>query len=209
VADSSWPLFGEVARLLRLRLLLSGLDGRRPAARSYPTRWGYETLMCEVSDSLHLRRFCLTPLDEEVPDESTVRKLDPPAGCGPRASGRSPARPGAHIISGRASPGSKRTQRRLARYRVGVEGRISNRKRRHGLRRSRLKGGPGERTSGRLGGVRLQRRDVTDGTPQPSTSRSTEDSKAKPKEQLLPPPSKPADTGVYPGEVANGAPTTG
>jgi IS5 family transposase len=37
--------------------------------------WGYETLMREVSDSLHLRRFCLIPLHEEVPDESTVRKL--------------------------------------------------------------------------------------------------------------------------------------
>src|SRR3989442_3280416 len=37
--------------------------------------WGYETLMREVSDSLHLRRFCLVPIDEEVPDESTVRKL--------------------------------------------------------------------------------------------------------------------------------------
>ena len=31
--------------------------------------------MREVSDSLHLRRFCLIPLEEEVPDESTVRKL--------------------------------------------------------------------------------------------------------------------------------------
>src|SRR5712692_5958004 len=37
--------------------------------------WGYETLMREVSDSLHLRRFCLIPIDEEVADESTVRKL--------------------------------------------------------------------------------------------------------------------------------------
>jgi len=37
--------------------------------------WGWETLMREVSDSLHLRRFCLIPLDVEVPDESTVRKL--------------------------------------------------------------------------------------------------------------------------------------
>ena len=37
--------------------------------------WGYETLMREVSDSLHLRRFCLIPLCEGVPDESTVRKL--------------------------------------------------------------------------------------------------------------------------------------
>ncbi len=49
-------------------------------------------------------------------------------------------------IAGRALPGSKRTRRRLARYRVGAEGRISHLKRRHGLRRSRLKGGEGERT---------------------------------------------------------------
>jgi transposase, IS5 family len=39
------------------------------------TGWGYETLVREVSDSLHLRRFCLISLCERVPDESTVRKL--------------------------------------------------------------------------------------------------------------------------------------
>jgi transposase, IS5 family len=39
------------------------------------TGWGYETLVREVSDSLHLRRFCLIPLGARVPDESTVRKL--------------------------------------------------------------------------------------------------------------------------------------
>src|SRR4051812_29374145 len=37
--------------------------------------WGYETLVREVSDSLHLRRFCQIALAERVPDESTVRKL--------------------------------------------------------------------------------------------------------------------------------------
>jgi transposase, IS5 family len=37
--------------------------------------WGYETLIREVSDSLHLRRFCRLGLTERVPDESTVRKL--------------------------------------------------------------------------------------------------------------------------------------
>ena len=37
--------------------------------------WGYETLMREVSDSIHLRRFCRLGLAERVPDESTVRKL--------------------------------------------------------------------------------------------------------------------------------------
>jgi IS5 family transposase len=37
--------------------------------------WGYETLVREVSDSIHLRRFCRLGLSERVPDESTVRKL--------------------------------------------------------------------------------------------------------------------------------------
>src|SRR3954471_24209 len=39
------------------------------------TGWGDETLVREVSDSLHLRRFCLISLTERVPDESTIRKL--------------------------------------------------------------------------------------------------------------------------------------
>ncbi len=39
------------------------------------TGWGYETLVREVSDSLHLRRFCLIPLTDPLPSESTVRKL--------------------------------------------------------------------------------------------------------------------------------------
>jgi IS5 family transposase len=37
--------------------------------------WGYETVVREVSDSLHLRRFCRIALTERVPDESTIRKL--------------------------------------------------------------------------------------------------------------------------------------
>lgn len=39
------------------------------------TGWGYETLVREVSDSVHLRRFCQIALDGRVADESTVRKL--------------------------------------------------------------------------------------------------------------------------------------
>ncbi|MBV9819429.1 MAG: transposase [Solirubrobacterales bacterium] len=39
------------------------------------TGWGYETLIREVSDSLHLRRSCLIGIDRRVPEESTVRKL--------------------------------------------------------------------------------------------------------------------------------------
>jgi transposase, IS5 family len=38
-------------------------------------RWGYRTLVAEVSDSIHLRRFCRIALSERVPDESTIRKL--------------------------------------------------------------------------------------------------------------------------------------
>ncbi len=37
--------------------------------------WGYETLVREVSDSLHLRRFCGLSLTASVPHELTVRKL--------------------------------------------------------------------------------------------------------------------------------------
>lgn len=39
------------------------------------SRWGYETQLKEVSDSIHLRRFCLIPLHGRVPCESTIRKL--------------------------------------------------------------------------------------------------------------------------------------
>jgi transposase, IS5 family len=46
------------------------------------TGWGYETLVKEVSDSLHLRRFCLIGLTERVPHESTVRKLTRRLGAG-------------------------------------------------------------------------------------------------------------------------------
>jgi IS5 family transposase len=39
------------------------------------TGWGYERLVREVADSLHLRRFCEIGLAGRVPDESTLRKL--------------------------------------------------------------------------------------------------------------------------------------
>ena len=52
------------------------------------TGWGYETLVREVSDSLHLRRFCLIAIDQRVPDESTIRSSR--AGWAPRSWRRSP-----------------------------------------------------------------------------------------------------------------------
>jgi hypothetical protein len=236
------------------------------------TGWGYETLVREVSDSLRLRRFCLLPLTQRVPEKSTVRKLvrrrgpwrggaapEPScarpdgwrswltvaSGSSPRSSSdhvgrrsatgwcrwptrtlarsarassasptssatspssqRSPptsaAAPAGYLlpataagnpgenrlldqtaaelarlglrphevalgrgfvpgptaqtlaalaptrtfISGRAEPGSRRTRKRLARYRTGCAGRISHLKRGYGLRRSRLKGDQGQR----------------------------------------------------------------
>ena len=38
-------------------------------------RWGYRTFVAEVSDSIHLPRFCRISLTEWVPDDSTVRRL--------------------------------------------------------------------------------------------------------------------------------------
>ena len=52
--------------------------------------------------------------------------------------------PARMFISGRQEPGSRRTNRRLQRYRTGEEGRISHLKRRYGMGRSRLKGDRGQ-----------------------------------------------------------------
>lgn len=48
------------------------------------------------------------------------------------------------FVSGRRESGSRRTRRRLRRYRTGTEGRISHLKRGYGLKRSRLKGHEGQ-----------------------------------------------------------------
>ena len=37
--------------------------------------WGYERLVERVADSFHFRRFCRIAITDELPDESTVRKL--------------------------------------------------------------------------------------------------------------------------------------
>ena len=79
-----WPLVERWRREVREtgRLVLS--EGRptipletfvRLMVLKQRYRWGYRTLVAEVSDSIHLRRFCRIPLSERVPDESTVRKL--------------------------------------------------------------------------------------------------------------------------------------
>jgi transposase, IS5 family len=72
---------------------------------------------------------------------SPGRRLSP----GPTNEALSELQPGRVFISGRQEPGSKRTRRRMRRYRTGAEGRISHLKRRYGLGRSRLKGHQGQR----------------------------------------------------------------
>jgi IS5 family transposase len=62
---------------------------------------------------------------------------------GPTAEALHELSPERVFIAGRQQPGSRRTQRRLGRYRTGAEGRISHLKRSYGLRRSRLRGEAG------------------------------------------------------------------
>jgi transposase, IS5 family len=64
---------------------------------------------------------------------------------GPTTQALAALAPARTFISGRAEPGSRRTRRRLARYRTGCEGRISHLKRGYGLGRSRLRGDQGQR----------------------------------------------------------------
>jgi IS5 family transposase len=77
----------------------------------------------------------------------TPREIAVDGGFAPGATTQTLAQlaPTRLFIAGRAEPGSRRTRRRLARYRTGAEGRISHLKRGYGLRRSRLKGEQGQR----------------------------------------------------------------
>jgi hypothetical protein len=82
------------------------------------------------------------------------REVAPDGGFvpGPTEQALAALAPARTFISGRAEPGSRRTRRRLARYRTGCEGRISH-----------LKAGP---AGGRLRrpSSRRQRRDGSRGT---------------------------------------------
>ncbi len=70
--------------------------------------------------------------------------LDGGFAVGPTTETLEDLQPERVFISGRQQPGSRRTQRRLQRYRTGAEGRISHLKRGYGMRRSRLKGDEGQ-----------------------------------------------------------------
>ena len=130
-----------------------------------PNEFGYVTQLAEVTENTRrgARGFVLPPSmvvgnpQEQVLLPATISELDR-LGLRPREialdggfQGRpieealATLAPQRMFIAGRQQPGSRRTQRRLARYRVGVEGRISHLKREYGLDRSRLKGEHGTR----------------------------------------------------------------
>lgn len=131
-----------------------------------PTEFGYVTQLCEVTASTKpgQRGLLLPPAslpgspneNELLPQtvaELTGLGIEPrefalDGGFGHRRTDEqlAPIAPERTFIAGRTESGrSQRTERRLARYRVGAEGRISHLKRGYGLRRSRLKGAGGER----------------------------------------------------------------
>jgi IS5 family transposase len=70
--------------------------------------------------------------------------LDGGFNVGPTSEALEDLAPERVFIAGRQQPGSKRTQRRMRRYRTGAEGRISHLKRGYGMDRSRLKGDEGQ-----------------------------------------------------------------
>jgi IS5 family transposase len=131
-----------------------------------PTEFGYVQQLCELTENTRpgARGLILPPatapgspgentLLPQTADELEAVGLAPPevaldGGFGHQLSAEQLAdtAPERIFVAGRSEPGSRRTRRRLARYRVGMEGRISHLKRRYGLRRSRLNGDQGQQT---------------------------------------------------------------
>jgi len=159
-------LAGEPIKDRLVSLFDSDVRPIRKGKLGKPTEFGYVEQLAEVTPSTKpgTRGFLLPPATapgnpgehELLPTtvaELTGLGLSPrevalDGGFQSKASEQAlaPLAPERIYIAGRASPASRRTQRRLARYRTGAEGRISHLKRRYGLRRSRLKGGEGART---------------------------------------------------------------
>jgi IS5 family transposase len=132
-----------------------------------PNEFGYVAQICEVTE--HTRRGArgvIVPPSTRLgnPAEDTLLPdtiaeltrlgirpreiaLDGGFNLGPtrQALAENDLDPDRVFIAGRHQPGSRRTQRRLARYRTGAEGRISHLKRGYGMNRSRLKGDHGRR----------------------------------------------------------------
>jgi IS5 family transposase len=137
----------------------------RKGKQGKPTEFGYVAQLCEVTASTKpgSRGLILpsasapgNPGENQLLPQTTAEleragihltevALDGGFGPVPTEEAFAHAPPERTFIAGRRVPGSKRTGRRLARYRTGAEGRISHLKRGYGLGRSRLKGAEGER----------------------------------------------------------------
>ena len=124
-----------------------------------PNEFGFVAQICELTENTKTgARGLIIPASTELgnPTEDTLLPdtvaelkrlrisprevaLDGGFNVGPSGEALAPFDPERTFIAGRQQPGSRRTQRRLARYRTGSEGRISHLKRGYGLRRSRLK----------------------------------------------------------------------
>ena len=129
-----------------------------------PTEFGYVIQLAEVCENTRRgARGLIVPVASEIgsPNEPDLlpatageldrlnlrpRELALDGGFFPIGVAEDLPGPDRVFIAGRQSAGSRRTNRRLARFRVGIEGRISHLKRRYGLRRSRLKGHRGAKT---------------------------------------------------------------
>lgn len=215
ISDRLVSLFDPDARPIR-----KGKLGR-------PTEFGYVEQLAEVTPNTKpgARGFLLPPAS--APSNPGENELLPTSvaglqrlGLSPRevaldggfqtnktAEALAPLAPERTFIAGRASPGSRRTKRRLARYRVGSEGRTSHLKRRHGFRRSRLKGRRRGAHLEQLGGLHLQRRDVRRirvSRMQPGRARSKNHNSEGEAQATATSParSRSAAAGLYPGEVA-------
>jgi len=131
-----------------------------------PNEFGYVTQLAEVTENTKRgARGLIVPSATAIgnPSEDTLLPhtvaelkrlgisprevaLDGGFNVGPTREALEDLAPERVFISGRQQPGSKRTQRRMQRYRTGAEGRISHLKRRYGMDRSRLKGDEGQQT---------------------------------------------------------------
>ena len=133
---------GQAREAERVRVRAPDLrgDGEHQARRARVDRAGATEIGNPAEDTLlpetvaELKRLGISP--REV-------ALDGGFNVGPTSNALEDLEPDRVFISGRQQPGSKRTQRRMRRYRTGAEGRISHLKRRYGLDRSRLKGDEG------------------------------------------------------------------
>jgi transposase, IS5 family len=145
---------------------LSDPDARpiRKGKLGKPNEFGYVSQICEVTENTKRgARGLIVPPATAIgnPGEDTLLPhtiaelkrlgispkeiaLDGGFNIGPTTTAVEDLRPDRVFISGRQQPGSKRTQRRMQRYRTGAEGRISHLKRSYGMDRSRLKGDEGQ-----------------------------------------------------------------